>query len=107
MKLSRWVLAFITVSFLLGADGEAGTIARDFSGDAMQRHDSRMMASPLQRQRPDQLAGGGLPFPHTVTRCAGPSEILDQPMRDLCGDPSESGDEPNGTGAARLFRLTL
>ena len=50
MKLNWWVLAIIAVSFLLfGANGEAGTIARDFSGDAMQRHDSRMMDSPLQR----------------------------------------------------------
>lgn len=61
MKLSRWVLAFITVSFLLGADGEAGTIARDFSGDAMQRHDSRMMASPLQHM-PSVLGVSFWPF---------------------------------------------
>ena len=51
MRLSRWVLAFIAV-FLLGADGEAGTMVRDFSGDAMQSHDSRMMNSPLQRIPP-------------------------------------------------------
>jgi hypothetical protein len=50
MKFHRWVLAFIPIPFLLfGASGEAGTIARDFSGDAMQRYDSRMMTSPLQR----------------------------------------------------------
>ena len=48
MKLSRWVLAFMA-TFLLVADGEAGTIVRDFSGDAMQSHDSRMMNSPIQR----------------------------------------------------------
>ncbi|MDH5194460.1 MAG: hypothetical protein OEW32_12300 [Nitrospira sp.] len=53
MEFSRWVLAFVTISFLLfGANGEAGTIVRDFSGDAMQRHDSRMMALPLQRIPP-------------------------------------------------------
>jgi hypothetical protein len=53
MKSRRYVLALITVSFLLfDANGEAGTIVRDFSGDAMQRHDSRMMASPLQRIPP-------------------------------------------------------
>jgi len=48
MKFYRWVLAFIPIPFLLcGASGEAGAIVRDFSGDAMQRHDSRMMVSPL------------------------------------------------------------
>jgi hypothetical protein len=52
MKLSLWVLAFVTVVFLFVADGEAGTIVRDFSGDAMQSHDSRMMNSPLQRIPP-------------------------------------------------------
>jgi hypothetical protein len=52
MKLSRWVLAFTTVTFLFVADGEAGTTARDFSGDAMQSYDSRMMNSPLQRIPP-------------------------------------------------------
>ena len=54
MKLSRWVLAAIAISFLLLCDapGEAGTIVRDFSGDAMQRYDSRMMNSPLQRIPP-------------------------------------------------------
>ena len=52
MKLNRWVLAFTTITFLFVADGEAGTIARDFSGDAMQSYDSRMMNSPLQRIPP-------------------------------------------------------
>lgn len=52
MKLSRCVFAFTAAFFLLGADGEAGTIVRDFSGDAMQSHDSRMMNSPLQRIPP-------------------------------------------------------
>jgi hypothetical protein len=52
MKFIRWVLVFTTVTFLFVADGEAGTIARDFSGDAMQSHDSRMMNSPLQRIPP-------------------------------------------------------
>jgi hypothetical protein len=49
MKFIRRMLALTIVVFLFGANGEAGTMARDFSGDAMQRHDSRMMASPLQR----------------------------------------------------------
>lgn len=52
MKFARWVLAFIAITFLFVADGEAGTIVRDFSGDAMQRYDSRMMNSPLQRIPP-------------------------------------------------------
>jgi hypothetical protein len=52
MKFIRWVLVFTTVTFLFVADGEAGTIVRDFSGDAMQSHDSRMMNSPLQRIPP-------------------------------------------------------
>jgi hypothetical protein len=52
MKFIRWVLVFIAGTFLFVADGEAGTIVRDFSGDAMQSHDSRMMSSPLQRIPP-------------------------------------------------------
>lgn len=52
MKFVRWVLAFTAITFLFVADGEAGTMVRDFSGDAMQRYDSRMMASPLQRIPP-------------------------------------------------------
>ena len=52
MKFIRWVLVFTTVTFLFVADGKAGTIVRDFSGDAMQSHDSRMMNSPLQRIPP-------------------------------------------------------
>src|SRR5437868_22930 len=32
---------------LLGADAEAGRMLRDFSGDAMQSYDSRMMNSPM------------------------------------------------------------
>jgi len=52
MKFIRWALAFTAGAFLFVADGEAGTIVRDFSGDAMQRHDSRMMNSPLQRIPP-------------------------------------------------------
>ena len=52
MTFTRWVLAFTTITFLFVADGEAGTIVRDFSGDPMQRYDSRMMNSPLQRIPP-------------------------------------------------------
>ena len=44
----RWVLIFAAVTFVFGTDGEGGIIVRDFSGDAMQRHNSRMMNSPLQ-----------------------------------------------------------
>ena len=34
---------------MLGTDLEAGQRIRDFSGDAMQRYDSRMMSSPVMR----------------------------------------------------------
>lgn len=34
---------------LLGTDAEGSRLVRDFSGDAMQRHSSRMMASPMLR----------------------------------------------------------
>lgn len=62
MKFSRWVLALVTISCLLfGVNGEAGTIVRDFSGDAMQSHDSRMMNSPLQRI-PSVLGLSSWPF---------------------------------------------
>ena len=52
MKFIRWVLAFTAIPFLFVADGEAGTMVRDFSGDAMQGYESRMMNSPLQRIPP-------------------------------------------------------
>src|SRR5215216_889270 len=42
------VLAALSV-FFLSVVVEAGRLPRDFSGDAMQRHDSRMMASPMTR----------------------------------------------------------
>jgi hypothetical protein len=51
MKFNRRVFTFAAV-MLIAAHGEAGTLVRDFSGDAMQSHDSRMMASPLQRIPP-------------------------------------------------------
>ena len=45
--------AFIVILLLLcDANGEAGTLVRDFSGDAMQGYHSRMMDSPLQRIPP-------------------------------------------------------
>ncbi|MEO7861388.1 MAG: hypothetical protein ABIU05_13285 [Nitrospirales bacterium] len=45
-----WVLvSTLVLPAVLGiTEAEAGTL-REFSGDAMQRHDSRMMASPLER----------------------------------------------------------
>jgi hypothetical protein len=43
---------FITFSFIFGAEVQAGSTVRDFSGDAMQSYDSRMMNSPLQRIPP-------------------------------------------------------
>ena len=45
-----WVLvSTVVLPALLGTEAEAGRTLRDFSGDAMQRYDSRMMASPLER----------------------------------------------------------
>ena len=45
-----WVLvSTVVLPALLGTEAEAGRTLREFSGDAMQRHDSRMMASPLER----------------------------------------------------------
>ena len=48
MKAAGMGLAVIVVLVaLLGAEAEAGRMLRDFSGDAMQSYDSRMMDSPL------------------------------------------------------------
>jgi hypothetical protein len=48
MKACWWVLALTVVPFpLLGTDAAASRLIHDASGDAMQRYDSRMMASPM------------------------------------------------------------
>jgi hypothetical protein len=45
-----WSLLIAIVTFaLLGTEGEAGRLLRDFSGDAMQIHHSRMPESPMNR----------------------------------------------------------
>ena len=50
MKAGLWVSASTLVLFaLLGTEAEAGRTFRESSGDAMQRFDSRMMASPVMR----------------------------------------------------------
>jgi hypothetical protein len=50
MKAGWWVLASTVVLVaLLGTEAKAGRTLREFSGDAMQRYDSRMMASPVMR----------------------------------------------------------
>jgi hypothetical protein len=50
MKAGWWVWTSIVVLLaLLGTEAQAGRILRDSSGDAMQRHDSLMMASPMVR----------------------------------------------------------
>ena len=51
MKFGWLVLASTTAVLfaLFGTEAEAGRTLRDFSGDAMQRFDSRMMASPVMR----------------------------------------------------------
>lgn len=43
-----WISAALLLG-VLGTEAEAGSTARDFSGDAMQRHGSRMMSSPVMR----------------------------------------------------------
>ena len=48
MKAGLWVSASTLVLLvLLGTEAEAGRTVRESSGDAMQRFDSRMMASPV------------------------------------------------------------
>ncbi|MBU6479587.1 MAG: hypothetical protein KGS09_03455 [Nitrospirae bacterium] len=50
MKAGWWVLAStLALLSLLGTEAEAGRTLREFSGDAMQRNESRMMASPMMR----------------------------------------------------------
>lgn len=46
-----WRVWISTVLLLasLGTEAEAGRILRESSGDAMQRHNSRMMSSPVMR----------------------------------------------------------
>lgn len=52
MKAGGWVLlSTVVLLALLGTEAEAGRTLREFSGDAMQRYDSRMMASPVMRFR--------------------------------------------------------
>ena len=52
MKAGWWVLlSTVVLLALLGTEAEAGRTLREFSGDAMQRYDSRMMASPVMRFR--------------------------------------------------------
>jgi len=45
----RVLVSTVVLLGLLGTEAEAGRTLREFSGDAMQRYDSRMMASPLMR----------------------------------------------------------
>lgn len=45
---SSWALIVVLV-VLFSTDVKAGRILHDFSGDAMQRYDSRMMSSPVMR----------------------------------------------------------
>ena len=43
------LIVTVVLLALLGAEAEAGRMVRDFSGDAMQRYESSMMASPMMR----------------------------------------------------------
>ena len=47
MKIGWWIWTSTLLFVLLGTKAEAGRTLRDFSGDAMQRYDSRMMSSPM------------------------------------------------------------
>ena len=47
MRAGWWLLISIVILFTTAA--EAGRTFGEFSGDAMQRYDSQMMASPLMR----------------------------------------------------------
>jgi hypothetical protein len=50
MKILLWALtSTVLLIGLLGTDVEASRRLRDFSGDAMQIHDSQMMSSPMMR----------------------------------------------------------
>lgn len=50
MKVVWWVwTSTVVLLALFGTEAEAGRTLRDFSGDAMQQYDSRMMSSPVMR----------------------------------------------------------
>jgi hypothetical protein len=52
MKVGWWVLlSTVVLLALLGSEAEAGGTLREYSGDALQRYDSRMMESPVMRFR--------------------------------------------------------
>jgi len=80
MKAGWWVLVSTVVLLaLLGTEAEAGRTLREFSGDAMQRHDSRMMASPLMRY-PDALPWSIRNIPLAIRRLS-PSPLDDDRER--------------------------
>ncbi len=62
MNVVRALLAPMLIWALLGTEAECATAVRDFSGDAMQRHHSRMMDSPL-RFRPGIFGTTLWPYP--------------------------------------------
>jgi hypothetical protein len=49
MRCGRLVLGAVSLTALLCTEAASARMLRDYSGDAMQRHDSRMMESPLNR----------------------------------------------------------
>jgi len=62
MKAGLCFLSSLVVLLaVLGTDAEGSRLVRDFSGDAMQRHSSRMMASPMIRM-PTPLGTSLWPF---------------------------------------------
>jgi len=100
MKFGRGVSAFIAILLLLcDAHGEAGTIVRDFSGDAMQRYDSRMMNSPLQRISPVL----GLSFWPFIPYLPAPSLTVVNVQINLPASPSPSPIPPASPPARPKF----
>lgn len=92
--------AFIVILLLLcDANGEAGTLVRDFSGDAMQRYDSRMMNSPLQRISPVL----GLSFWPFIPYLPAPSLTVVNVQINLPASPSPSPIPPARPQASPKF----
>jgi hypothetical protein len=74
MKAGRWVWTSTIVLFaLLGTEAEAAGTLRDYSGEAMQRHESRMMSSPMMHF--PGMFGTGL-WPYIVYPPAPPMTIV-------------------------------
>ena len=56
-----FLFSIVVLLGVFGTNSEGSRLVRDFSGDAMQRHSSRMMASPMIRM-PTPLGTSFWPF---------------------------------------------